>query len=1087
MSRLTIDLGTAGNSATGDSIRAAFEKVNTNFSELYAELGGDSLDTLSFSNNTISSGVTNGTLVLTGNGTGAVDIEGIQINDNQIITTTSNTNLLLDGNGTGTVVINGLSFPIADGTAGQVLKTDGAGNLSFTNVDPGAITIVGDDSTGTAVNIGETFKIAGAGSITTAVSGDTVTITGPDLSSYLTNSTLTVVGDDSTGVTLNSGETIKIAGAGTVTTAVSGDTLTITGTNSNLFDQNLNTTDDVTFSSVSLSGVEDDSTPAVDFFTGDAGNHIVTLHSDWTLKLKARAEGANQGNLWLESGQNTKIKIKGNGSTIDVVASDGTTSSTWTFNKAGSVTFPDSTVQNTAARITVVGDDSTGTTINAGETIKIAGTQNITTAVSGDTLTITGPNLSSYATTTYVDNKVSANNTLTIADDSSTTSSIDLDNTLQVIGSSNITTSISGSTLTITGPNLSSYLTNSTLTVVGDDSTGVTLNSGETIKIAGAGSITTAVSGDTLTITGSASAQGITFVGDDSTGTQISDGETIKIAGTQNISTSMSGDTLTITGPNLSSYATQSYVTSQGYITNSPITLVGDDSTGVTLNSGETIKIAGTQNITTAVSGDTLTVTGPNLTNYAQKSDTAITIVGDDSTGTAITIGETFKIAGAGTVTTSVSGDTITITGSGGGASIGDLTVDGTTISSGSSSKITLNESVDITGTLQVNDINSADSTAIQINDGVNVSGTLTANTFVTNSISSSESSAIQINDSVDISGNLQVSTINSMDSTAIQINDGVNISGTLTANTFVTNNISSSESTAVEVNDGLNVQGTLTANIIQTNEISSTESSAIQVNDSLNSSGTITATSFVTHGTGGSITGVNTLEVNAISSNDSTAIQINDSLDVSGNLQVSTINSMDSSAVTINDGLSVTGTLTANTFVTNNISSSESTAIEVNDSMSVQGTLTANTFVTNSISSTESSAIQIDDAINVSGAGTFHGSVRFNAGYTEKINSLTSSSTITVNCALASVHTVTLGVNTGFVIANLPAGGSVTVIITQDGSGSKTATFGTDTSTAVKFPGGTPTLTTTAGAIDVVTVFNDGTNYLGNIAKAYA
>ena len=42
-------------------------------------------------------------------------------------------------------------------------------------------------------------------------------------------------------------------------------------------------------------------------------------------------------------------------------------------------------------------------------------------------------------------------------------------------------------------------------------------------------------------------------------------------------------------------------------------------------------------------------------------------------------------------------------------------------------------------------------------------------------------------------------------------------------------------------------------------------------------------------------------------------------------------------------------------------------------------------------------------------------------------------------------------------------------------------------TYTSVKFAGGTPTLSTAGGAIDVVTVFNDGVNYLGNIAKAYA
>lgn len=36
MSRLLIDIGIAGNSATGDSLRVAMEKINGNFAELYA-------------------------------------------------------------------------------------------------------------------------------------------------------------------------------------------------------------------------------------------------------------------------------------------------------------------------------------------------------------------------------------------------------------------------------------------------------------------------------------------------------------------------------------------------------------------------------------------------------------------------------------------------------------------------------------------------------------------------------------------------------------------------------------------------------------------------------------------------------------------------------------------------------------------------------------------------------------------------------------------------------------------------------------------------------------------------------------------
>jgi len=200
----------------------------------------------------------------------------------------------------------------------------------------------------------------------------------------------------------------------------------------------------------------------------------------------------------------------------------------------------------------------------------------------------------------------------------------------------------------------------------------------------------------------------------------------------------------------------------------------------------------------------------------------------------------------------------------------------------------------------------------------------------------------------------------------------------------------------------------------------------------------------------------------------------------------------LDGQNIQINASMNVSGTLTAanitnNSLVTNEISSADSTVIQVNDGINVSGALTANTLVTNNISSSESSAIQVDDAMNVSGALTANSTVTFNAGYVEKINALTSSSTITVDCNLAPVHKVTLATNTAFVITNLPTGGTATIIIVQDGTGSRIATFGTDTSTAVKFAGGTPTLSTAASSIDIVSIFNDGTNYYGDIGKAYA
>ena len=125
---------------------------------------------------------------------------------------------------------------------------------------------------------------------------------------------------------------------------------------------------------------------------------------------------------------------------------------------------------------------------------------------------------------------------------------------------------------------------------------------------------------------------------------------------------------------------------------------------------------------------------------------------------------------------------------------------------------------------------------------------------------------------------------------------------------------------------------------------------------------------------------------------------------------------------------------------------------------------------ITGSTIASSGDTIDIDDTL------------RFNKNYKEDINALTSSTGITVDASLASVHTVTLAHSTTFTISNLPPGGSVTIIITQDGTGSKTGAFA-----STKFAGGTPTLSTDANAIDVVTIFNDGTNKIANIAKAFA
>lgn len=99
---------------------------------------------------------------------------------------------------------------------------------------------------------------------------------------------------------------------------------------------------------------------------------------------------------------------------------------------------------------------------------------------------------------------------------------------------------------------------------------------------------------------------------------------------------------------------------------------------------------------------------------------------------------------------------------------------------------------------------------------------------------------------------------------------------------------------------------------------------------------------------------------------------------------------------------------------------------------------------------------------------------------HTEDTVSVTATSTTTLNCAAATVFDVNLAASiTTLSFTNLPPSGNAytaTLLITNGGN--KLITW----PASVKFPGGTPpTLTATAGKIDVVTLLtvNGGTTWL--------
>ncbi len=151
--------------------------------------GGGSTGDLSIIGSTIS-GPSNADVNIFQGGTGHIVLDGVKIRDNKISTTSSNSNLELTANASGKVSISGIIYPTTDGSNGQVLTTNGSGVLSFVTIPANQnlfATVSSDSGSTTANTVTDTLTVVGAAGVTTGISGDTLTVTGPNLSSYLQN------------------------------------------------------------------------------------------------------------------------------------------------------------------------------------------------------------------------------------------------------------------------------------------------------------------------------------------------------------------------------------------------------------------------------------------------------------------------------------------------------------------------------------------------------------------------------------------------------------------------------------------------------------------------------------------------------------------------------------------------------------------------------------------------------------------------------------------------------------------------------------------------------------------------------------
>ena len=131
-----------------------------------------------------------------------------------------------------------INLSITDGSSGQVLSANGNGTFTFITPAAGGLqniyaTVDADTGTTTANATADTLTLAGGTNITTSIVGDTVTFnySGDALSGEANQNAFSNVQSDSGIAQADSTtDTLTIAGGTNITTAVTGDTVTINGT-----------------------------------------------------------------------------------------------------------------------------------------------------------------------------------------------------------------------------------------------------------------------------------------------------------------------------------------------------------------------------------------------------------------------------------------------------------------------------------------------------------------------------------------------------------------------------------------------------------------------------------------------------------------------------------------------------------------------------------------------------------------------------------------------------------------------------------------------------------------------------------------
>ena len=144
---------------------------------------------------------------------------------------------------------------------------------------------------------------------------------------------------------------------------------------------------------------------------------------------------------------------------------------------------------------------------------------------------------------------------------------------------------------------------------------------------------------------------------------------------------------------------------------------------------------------------------------------------------------------------------------------------------------------------------------------------------------------------------------------------------------------------------------------------------------------------------------------------------------------------------------------------------------------------VTADALANYATTATLANYVDIENEQTVTGNKSFTGNTGL-TGVQETIYDwgTVSAGTYEIDAYSGTIHRMTLTGNitiSAFTAAQ--AGQSATLVVQQDATGNRTLT------STWKFAGGSKTLSTASNAIDVISVFYDGTNYLASLVKGFS